>query len=118
MQKVQTRTAAKVFRSRDGKQVSGAVLFRKGENAWPGLKDVNFRVGNFGRLDFAIDDDDYHSQYMPVSMQQIVAPPELMPAQMQYAGVDHCVLQAGWGYGAMNDYNARRTSTRSASRRC
>jgi len=39
-------------------------------------------------------------------MQQIVAPPELMLAQMIYAGVDHCVLQAGWGYGAMNDYNA------------
>jgi predicted TIM-barrel fold metal-dependent hydrolase len=39
-------------------------------------------------------------------MQQIVAPPELMLAQMQYAGVDHCILQAGGGYGAMNDYNA------------
>jgi len=25
---------------------------------------------------------------------------------MAYAGVDHCVLQAGGGYGAMNDYNA------------
>jgi predicted TIM-barrel fold metal-dependent hydrolase len=106
IQKVQTRTAAKVFRSRDGKQVSGAVLFREGQNAWSGLKDVNFRVGNFGRLDFTIDGDDYHSQYMPVGMQQIVAPPELMLAQMKYAGVDHCVLQAGWGYGAMNDYNA------------
>lgn len=106
IQKVQTRTAAKVFRSHDGKQVSGAVLFREGQNAWSGLRDVNFRVGNFGRLDFTIDGDDYHSQYMPVSMQQIVAPPELMLAQMKYAGVDHCVLQAGWGYGAMNDYNA------------
>lgn len=39
-------------------------------------------------------------------MQQIVAPPELMLAQMTYAGVDHAVLQTGWGYGAMNDYNA------------
>jgi predicted TIM-barrel fold metal-dependent hydrolase len=106
IQKVQTRTAAMVFRSRDGKQVSGAALFREGENGWSGLKEVNFRVGKFGRLDFTIDDDDYHSQYMPVGMQQIVAPPELMLAQMQYAGVDHCVLQAGWGYGAMNDYNA------------
>ena len=25
---------------------------------------------------------------------------------MIYAGVDHCILQAGGGYGAMNDYNA------------
>jgi predicted TIM-barrel fold metal-dependent hydrolase len=29
-----------------------------------------------------------------------------MVAQMIYAGVDHCILQAGGGYGAMNDYNA------------
>jgi predicted TIM-barrel fold metal-dependent hydrolase len=106
MQKVQTRTSARVFRGRDGKAVSGAVLFNEGENGWSGLKEVNFRVGNYGRLDFTIDGEDYHSQYMPVGMQQFVAPPELMLAQMQYAGVDHCVLQTGWGYGAMNDYNA------------
>ena len=106
IQKVQTRTAARVFRARDGKQVSGALLFEPGRNGWSGLKDVDFRVGNYGRLDFTIDGEDYHSQYMPVGMQQIVAPPELMLAQMQYAGVDHCVLQAGGGYGAMNDYNA------------
>ncbi len=106
MQKVQTRTAARVFRARDGKDVSGAVLFRDGDNGWSGLKDVNFRPGNYGRLDFTLDGEDYHSQYMPVGMQQIVAPPELMLAQMAYARVDHCVLQTGWGYGAMNDYNA------------
>jgi predicted TIM-barrel fold metal-dependent hydrolase len=106
IQKVQTRTSARVFRARDGKEVSGAVLFREGDNSWAGLKDVDFRVGNYGRLDFTIDGEDYHSQYMPVGMQQIVAPPELMLAQMSYAGVDHCILQTGWGYGAMNDYNA------------
>jgi predicted TIM-barrel fold metal-dependent hydrolase len=106
MQKVQTRTVARVFRARDGHDVSGSVLFRPSDNSWAGLRDVDFRIGNYGRLDFTIDGEDYHSQYMPVAMQQIVAPPELMLAQMAYAGVDHCVLQAGWGYGAMNDYNA------------
>ncbi|WP_108659504.1 amidohydrolase family protein [Acuticoccus kandeliae] len=106
MQKVQTRTSASVFRARDGKEMSGAALFRAGDNSWAGLTDVGFRVGNYGRLDFTIDGEDYHSQYMPVGMQQIVAPPELMLAQMTYAGVDHTILQAGWGYGAMNDYNA------------
>lgn len=106
MQKVQTRTSARVFRARDGKEVSGAVLFNPGDNSWAGLKDVDFRVGNYGRLDFTIDGEDYHSQYMPVGMQQMVAPPELMLAQMDYAGVDHSLLQTGWGYGAMNDYNA------------
>jgi len=106
IQKVQTRTSACVFRARDGADVTGSVLFRPGENGWSGLKDVNLRVGNYGRLDFTIDGEDYYSQYMPVGMQQIVAPPELMLAQMAYARVDHAVLQAGWGYGAMNDYNA------------
>lgn len=106
MQKIQTRTSAKVFRGRDGKQVSGTVLFEPSDNSWEGFKAVDFRVGDYGRLDFTIDGEDYHSQYMPVGMQQIVAPPELMLAQMLYAGVDHAVLQAGWGYGAMNDYNA------------
>ncbi|MBV9702626.1 MAG: amidohydrolase [Methylobacteriaceae bacterium] len=106
MQKVQTRTVAKVFRARDGRNVGGSVLFEAGDNSWAGLRAVDFRVGTYGQMDFTIDGDDYHSQYMPVGMQQIVAPPELMLAQMAYAGVDHCVLQAGWGYGAMNDYNA------------
>lgn len=106
MQKVQTRTVARIIRARDGKVVSGEGLFTPGRNGWSGLKDVEFRVGNYGRFDFTIDSEDYHSQYMPVAMQEIVAPPELMLAQMQYAGVDRCVLQAGGGYGAMNDYNA------------
>src|SRR4030088_1907649 len=39
-------------------------------------------------------------------MQTIESPPDFMVAQMTYAGVDHCILQAGGGYGAMNDYNA------------
>ena len=106
MQKVQTRTAARVLRARDGREGSGALLYRAGDNSWAGLADVDFRAGNYGRLDFTIDGEDYFSQYMPVGMQQIAAPPELMLAQMVYARVDHCVLQAGWGYGAMNDYNA------------
>jgi predicted TIM-barrel fold metal-dependent hydrolase len=106
IQKVQTRTSAVVARAGDGADVTGAILFEPGRNGWSGLKDVDFRVGNYGRLDFTIDGEDYYSQYMPVGMQQIVAPPELMLAQMAYARVDHTILQTGWGYGAMNDYNA------------
>ncbi|WP_439578283.1 amidohydrolase family protein [Elioraea sp.] len=106
MQKVQTRTSSRVFRVRDGTEVSGSLLFHKGRNGWSGLKDVNFRVGIYGRLDFMVDGEDYSVQYMPVGMQEIVAPPELMLANMMVGGVDHAVLQAGGGYGAMNDYNA------------
>ena len=52
MQKVQTRPAAKVFRVRDGKEVTGALLYREDDNSWAGLTDVAFRVGRYGQLDF------------------------------------------------------------------
>jgi predicted TIM-barrel fold metal-dependent hydrolase len=106
IQKNVTRPAAKTFRVRDGKQVAPTMLFRPDDNTWAGLADVDFRVGRFGRLEFTYEGEGYAIQYMPVGMQTIESPPEFMIAQMIYAGVDHCILQAGGGYGAMNDYNA------------
>src|SRR3954451_4664196 len=106
LQKVVTRPAARAFRVRDGHEIKPAMLFRAGDNTWAGLTDVNFRVGRFGQLAFTFEGDDYYVQYLPVGMQELACPPELMLAQMTVAGVDHCILQAGGGYGAMNDYNA------------
>jgi len=106
LQKTVTRPAARVFRARDGAEVQPAMLYRAGDNTWAGLTDVDFRVGRFGQLAFTFEGEDYYVQYMPAGMQELVCPPEMMLAQMTLAGVDHCVLQAGGGYGAMNDYNA------------
>jgi len=106
IQKNVTRPAAETFRVRDGMRVKPGLLFRDGDNTWAGLRDVSFRVGLNGRLEFTHDGEEYAIQYMPVGMQTIQSPPEFMIAQMLYAGVDHCILQAGGGYGAMNDYNA------------
>ena len=106
LQKVVTRPAARTFRVRDGVEVKPAMLFRAGDSTWAGLTDVNFRVGRFGQLLFTHDGEEYASQYLPVGMQELACPPELMLAQMMVAGVDHCILQAGGGYGAMNDFNA------------
>jgi predicted TIM-barrel fold metal-dependent hydrolase len=106
LQKVVTRPAARAFRVRDGKEVKPTMLFRSGDNTWVGLTDVNFRAGRFGQLAFTYEGDDYYVQYLPVGMQELVCPPEMMIAQMTIAGVDHCILQAGGGYGAMNEYNA------------
>src|SRR5262249_35572304 len=94
------------FAPADGKPASPARLFRPDDNPWAGLNDVNFRVGRFGRLEFTHDGEDYAIQYMPVGMQTIESPREFMLAQMTYAGVDHIVLQAGGGYGALNDSSA------------
>ena len=106
LQKVVTRPAARAFRARDGKEITPTMLFRPDDNTWAGLTDVDFRVGRFGALCFTFEGEDYYVQYQPVGMQDLVCPPELLLAQMTNAAVDHCVLQAGGGYGAMNDYNA------------
>jgi predicted TIM-barrel fold metal-dependent hydrolase len=106
LQKTVTRPAAKAFRARDGKQVKTDMLFRAGDNTWAGLTEVSFRVGPYGRLGFTWEGEDHYVQYMPVGMQEIVCSPEFMIAQMINAEVDHCILQAGGGYGRMNDYNA------------
>ncbi|MEO8740771.1 MAG: amidohydrolase family protein [Casimicrobiaceae bacterium] len=106
LQKVVTRPAARTFRARDGREVKPTMLFRPGDNTWAGLTDVQFRAGRFGQLAFTHDGEDYYVQYLPVGMQDLVCPPEFMLAQMTLAAVDHCILQAGGGYGAMNDYNA------------
>ena len=106
LQKVVTRPWARAFRARDGHEIKPTMLFRSGDNTWDGLTDVGFRVGRFGQLVFTWDGEDYYVQYLPVGMQELACPPELMLAQMTYAAVDHCILQAGGGYGMMNDYNA------------
>ena len=106
LQKVVTRPSARAFRVRDGKEIKPSMLFHPGQNTWDGLTDVSFRVGRYGQLAFTYEGDDYYVQYLPVGMQELVCPPELMLAQMTVAGVDHCILQAGGGYGAMNDFNS------------
>jgi len=106
LQRMITRTAASTFRTRDWAQADTKALYRTDDAGWSGLTDVGFRVGRFGQLEFTHDGEDHVIQYMPVGMQEMVAPPELMLAQMMYAGVDRCVLQAGGAYGAMTEMNA------------
>ena len=107
IQKIVTRPAAKVMRFRDGAAGDASVLFSGNGCSWAELRDdVQFRVGPYGRLDFTVEGEDYYIQYMPPGMAEIESTPEFMITQMNAAGIDHCVLQAGFGYGAMNDYNA------------
>jgi predicted TIM-barrel fold metal-dependent hydrolase len=99
-------TNARTFRTRDGAPADTLVLLDRSDPSWNGLREIGFRVGRFGRMEFTVDGEDYHIQYMPVAMQNLEAPPEHMLAQMSYVGVDHAVLQAGGIYGAMTQYNA------------
>ncbi|MBT3361886.1 MAG: amidohydrolase [Rhodospirillales bacterium] len=115
MQKMLTRTVAEAYRSQDGAKTDTRALFSNDDNGWSGLNDVSLRIGRNGQIEFSVDGEDYYIQYMPVGMQEMVAPPEQMSAQMTYAGVDHCILQAGGSYGAMNDFHAF-TQNQSGSR--
>jgi predicted TIM-barrel fold metal-dependent hydrolase len=104
LQRMAARSVARAFRLRDGAPATTAALAHG--PGWDDLADVDFRVGRFGRLEFTVDGEDYALQYMPVGMQELTAPAELMLAQMTNAGVDHAILQAGGVYGAMTALNA------------
>ena len=70
------------------------------------LKDVNMRVGKFGRIEWTHDGVDYYRQWQPPNLQEITAPPEYTLAQMDYVGVDKSVLSRGRAYGLINDWLA------------
>jgi predicted TIM-barrel fold metal-dependent hydrolase len=72
----------------------------------PELKDINFRVGKFGRFEWTEDGVDYYRQFNPPSLEDQTASPEFMLAQMDHAGVDRAVLQNSPFYGELNNYFA------------
>ena len=73
---------------------------------WDSKLDINFRVGKFGRMEWTEDGVEYYRQFMPPSLQDQVATPEFILAQMDHAGVDMAVLQNCKLYGKLNDYFA------------
>lgn len=73
---------------------------------WDSKLDINFRVGKFGRMEWTEDGVDYYRQFMPPSLQEQMATPEFILAQMEHAGVDMAVLQNCKLYGKLNNYFA------------
>lgn len=106
LQYMLARTVARAIRARDGAPADTKALLKDKRCGWKDLADVGLRVGRFGQMEFTVDGEDYVVQYMPTNMQSIESSPEFMIASMMYAGVDHCILQAGGAYGAMTEYNA------------
>lgn len=85
--------------------VRGPVVDRQGPK-FDAEDDVDFRVGRFGRLEWTKDSEVGWTQWMPPSLQDMAAPPELMIAQMDAVGVDKAVLYQGHVYGRLNDFLA------------
>ena len=78
--------------------------FARGKTKDEKSPDINFRVGKMGRFEWTENEEDYYFQYMPPSMQDQIASPEFILAQMDHAGVDMAVLQNAKAYGKLNDY--------------
>jgi predicted TIM-barrel fold metal-dependent hydrolase len=70
------------------------------------LREVNFRVGRFGRFEWTADATDLYLQFFPPSLQGMASPPEFMLQQMARAGVDQAVLQNARLYGRLNEFFA------------
>ncbi|HYU19616.1 MAG TPA: amidohydrolase family protein [Chloroflexota bacterium] len=70
------------------------------------LRDVDFRAGKYGRLEWTVDGEDLYIQFFPPSLQDMAAPPEFTLQQMARAGVDVAVLQNARLYGRLNRFFA------------
>ena len=93
-----------VRRAADNSQVHEQTLYDGEDVTLDGLTDVGFRGGGFGRLAWTAAGEDCYLQYLPPTLVNLSAPPELMVAQMDYVGVDRAVLQTGHLYGRLNRY--------------
>jgi predicted TIM-barrel fold metal-dependent hydrolase len=80
------------------------MLVRGHDYTLDGLTDVNFRARGYGRFMWTTDGIDYYKQYLPPTLTNLEATPELMIAQMDYLRVDRAVLQMGHFYGELNDH--------------
>jgi len=96
-----------VRRKRDNAIAHEETLWDPSDPTETGRYAVNFRVGKYGRYEWTKNGEDYYRQYMPPSLQDMAAPPGLLKAMMDYAGVDKAVLQCGKIYGKLNEYFAQ-----------
>jgi predicted TIM-barrel fold metal-dependent hydrolase len=91
-------------RFRDNALVTEPTLWDGKTLSLEGLLEVGFRVGRFGRFEWEKDGEGYYIQFFPPTLDDMVASPERMLAQMQYVGVDRAVLQFAKPYGITYEY--------------
>lgn len=68
-----------------------------------GRREVQFRVGRFGRFEWTVDGVEYYKQFMPPSLADNSYSADALIAEMDYAGVDVALLQNDHFYGALNE---------------
>ncbi|HEY7034979.1 MAG TPA: amidohydrolase family protein [Thermomicrobiales bacterium] len=91
------------LRKRDNVRVSEPTLIRLPCEGRSSLTDVGFRVGKYGRVEWEANGEGLYLQYMPPLLSDMTAPPELLLAMMDHAGVRTAVLHNDSIYGKLND---------------
>ncbi|NIM95969.1 MAG: amidohydrolase family protein [Anaerolineales bacterium] len=71
-----------------------------------GMRDVDFRVGGFGRLMYTDNGENFWIQWLPPSFRELECTPELLLANMDYVGIDFAVLCPTHIYGELNEYTS------------
>jgi predicted TIM-barrel fold metal-dependent hydrolase len=93
-------------RIKDNVIIKEKKLWDPRDPSFKGRKNVNFRVGQFGRFEWTQDGVDCYIQYLPPTLRDMTCPPDLLKAMMDYVGIDMAVLQCGDVYGKLNYYYA------------
>ena len=98
------RDARTFWRMGDGSRVDRPLLDFASDDI-NDMPDVNFRVGNLGRLEITIEDVDYYLQcFTPSGLDDMAAPAKKMVAEMDAVGINMAVLQSDHIYGSLNEY--------------
>jgi predicted TIM-barrel fold metal-dependent hydrolase len=70
------------------------------------VKDIGFRVGQYGRFEWQKGGESYYLQFLPPHMHDMSSLPEFMITEMDYAGIETVVLQNDHIYGNLAGYFA------------
>ena len=96
-----------VWRSRDRDPGDNSQLTDQAN--WPSLgalKETQFHAASFGRFEWTYNGEVYAKQYIPPSVEDMSYPAERLVAEMDYAGVDKCLLHRCAFLGTGNDFVA------------
>ena len=87
-----------VWRARDGAPADNTNLIDPESGA---LRDVKWGRDGLGRLVWTFEGETYTKQYLPPMLHNLEATPEVLLAEMDYAGVDMAVLHTDPALGLL-----------------
>lgn len=98
-------------RQSDSSIMTDRPLWDAGDPSPAGRKNVDFRVGRFGRYEWGRGEDAGYVQFLPPWMDDLSMTPERLVAMMDYAGIQTAVLQNDHIYGNLAEAFAEAART-------